>query len=90
MRIDPDNKDCDIFKTIDEIFRRIKKLANKLTNTILIDKISMGLLRLEFKSDSTIKLKAIKHIVKKKLHNYKLLCLNLLHIKNIGNVLYQF
>ena len=44
--IDPDKKDFDIFRTINEIFRHIKQS----TKQTLINKISMRLLRLEFKS----------------------------------------
>ena len=47
----------------------IKQSSNQLINQqikkTLIDKISMRLLGLEFKSDNTLKSKAIKHIVKK-------------------------
>ena len=31
IRIDPDKEDLDIFKTINNIFRHIKQLSNKLT-----------------------------------------------------------
>ena len=41
------------------------QLTKQLTKRILIDKISMRLLELEFKSDNMIKLKALKYIVKK-------------------------
>ena len=44
--IDPDIKDFDIFRTINEIFRHIKQS----TKQTLINKISMRLLRLQFKS----------------------------------------
>ena len=44
--IDPDKKDFDIFRTINEIFRHMKQS----TKQTLINKISMRLLRLEFKS----------------------------------------
>ena len=54
-------------KTINEIFRNIKQSTKKS----LINKISMRLLGLEFKSDNKIKSKAMKYIVKKILVNYK-------------------
>ena len=53
------------------MFRHIKQLSNQLTKKTLIAKISMRLLRLEFKSDNTIKSKAIKHIAKKILSHYE-------------------
>ena len=40
IRIDPDEDDFDIFKTINEIFRHIKQLTTK----IIINKISTRLL----------------------------------------------
>ena len=46
ITIDPDKKDFDIFRTINEIFRHIKQS----TKQTLINKISMRLLRSEFKS----------------------------------------
>ena len=71
IRIDPDRKNSDIFKTINEIFRHIKQLSNQLTKKTLIDKISMRFLRLEFNSDNAIKSKATKYIVKKTLPHYE-------------------
>ena len=72
IRIHPD-KDFDIFKTINKIFRHIKQSTNKA----LVNKISTRLLGLEFKSNNIIKSKAMKFIVKK----YWLI------INNNGNVL---
>ena len=55
------------------MFRPIK-LSNQLTKKPLIDKISIKLLKLEFKSDNIIKSKATKCIAKKILpHSEKLL-----------------
>ena len=54
-----------ILKTVNEIFRNIKKSSNQLTKKTLIDKILMKLLKLEFKSDNITKSKTTKHIVKK-------------------------
>ena len=51
IRINPDGKDFNILKIINEIYRHIKKLSKKS----LIDKISKGLLELEFKSNHSIK-----------------------------------
>ena len=66
IRIDPDKEEFDIFRTINEIFRHIKQSSRKT----LINKI-LKLLELEFKSDNTIKSKAMKYIVKKILPDYK-------------------
>ena len=46
IRIDPDKKDFDIFRTINEIFRHIKQSTKKT----LVNKFSKRLLGLEFKS----------------------------------------
>ena len=67
IRIDPDKEDFDIFRTINQIFKRIKQLIKKT----LINKISTWLLGLEFKSDNIIKSKAMKFIVKTILPDYK-------------------
>ena len=75
IRTDPDKKDFDIFRAINEIFRHIKQSTKKT----LINKISTRL-RLVFKSDNIIKSKAMKFIVKKK-------CCPV--ISNNGNVLCQ-
>ena len=57
IRIDPDKEDFDIFRAINEIFKHIKKS----TKNTLINKISTRLLGLEFKSNNTIKSKALKY-----------------------------
>ena len=53
IRINPDAKDFNIFKTINEIHRHIKKLTKKSTKKstkkYLIDKLSNKLLKSEFK-----------------------------------------
>ena len=53
IRINPDEKDFNIFKTKNEIFRHIKesskKSTEKSTKKSLIDELSNKLLRLEFK-----------------------------------------
>ena len=67
------------------MFRHINQLAKKT----LIKKISSGLLGLEFKSNNTIKSKAMKLIVKKTLPDYKYHCLILPNVKNYGNLLRQ-
>ena len=56
IRINPDEKDFNIFKTINEIHRYIKKSTKKS----LIDKLSNKLLRLEFKSNNSIKTKCLR------------------------------
>ena len=65
MRIDPDEEDFNIFKAINEIHRHIIKSTKKLTEKFLIDELSNKLLRLEFKSKNSIKIKFLKYIVKK-------------------------
>ena len=61
IRIDPDEEDFNIFKAINEIHRHIKKSTKKLTEKSttksLIDELSNKLLRLEFKSNTSIKIK---------------------------------
>ena len=54
-------KKISISKTINEIYKHIKKS----TKTSLIDKTSKKILELEFKSNHTIITKALKRIVKK-------------------------
>ena len=56
-----------LFKTANEIFRHIEQLTKKA----LITKVSIRLLVLELKSDSIVKSKSIKFIVKKLLPDYK-------------------
>ena len=58
IRINPDEKDFNIFKEINKIHRHIKKSS-------LIGKISKRLLELEFKSNHSIKSKCLKWVVKK-------------------------
>ena len=59
IRINPDEKDFNIFKEINKIHRHIKKSSKKS----LIGKISKRLLELEFKSDHSIKSKCFKWAV---------------------------
>ena len=71
IRINPDEKDFNIFKEINKIHRHIKKY--------LIVKIWKRLLELEFKSNHSIITKALKRVFKKhfphckkwKTHNQK-------------------
>ena len=63
IRINPDEKDFNIFKEINKIHKHIKKLFKKS----LIDKIWKKLLELEFKSNHSIITKALKRVVKKTL-----------------------
>ena len=76
IRIDPDKKEFDIHKAINEIFRHVKQLSTKT----LINKNSKRLLGSEFKSDNVIKSKVIKYIAKKILSNYESRCLILLKL----------
>ena len=62
IRINPDEKNFNIFKEINKIHRHIKKSTKKS----LIDDLSKRLLELEFKSNQSIKSKCLKWIVKEK------------------------
>ena len=64
IRINPDEKDFNIFKEINKIHRHIKKSTKK-------SHLSKMLLELEFKQHNAIKSKCIKWIVKNILPNYK-------------------
>ena len=61
IRINPDEKDFNIFKEINKIHRHIKKSSKKS----LIGKISKRLLELEFKSNQSVKSKCLKWVAKK-------------------------
>ena len=67
IRINPDEKNFNIFKEISKIHRHIKKLTKKS----LIDDLSKRLLELEFNSNYSIKSKCLKWIVKKIQPDYK-------------------
>ena len=67
IRINPDEKDFNIFREINKIHRHI----NKMTKKSLIDDILKRLLKLEFKSDHSIRSKCLKWIAKKILPDYK-------------------
>ena len=67
IRINPDEKNFNIFKEINKIHRHIKKSTKKS----LIDDLSKRLLELEFKSNHSIKSKCLKWIAKKILTDYK-------------------
>ena len=88
MKIDPDEENFYIFKTINEMFRHIKQSSDQLTKKGLIDKISMRLLGLDFKLDNTKKSKAIKYVVKIFLSNTVHLS-DFISCKNNENVLCQ-
>ena len=61
IRINPDEKDFNIFKPINEIYRHIKKSSKQS----LIENISKRLSELEFKSNHTIITKELKRVVKR-------------------------
>ena len=69
IRIDPDEENFHIFKAIYEIHRHItkstKKLTEESTKKSLIDELLNKLLRLEFKSNNSIKTKFLKYVAKK-------------------------
>ena len=67
IRINPDEKDFNIFKEINKMCRHIKKSTKKS----LIDRISKRLLELEFKQHNAIKSKCLKWIDKNILPNYQ-------------------
>ena len=76
IRINPDEKDFNIFKAKNEIFRNIKesirKSTEKSTKRSLIDELSNELLRSEFKKKKkrkSRKTKCLKYVVKKILPN---------------------
>ena len=60
IRINPDEKNFNIFKEINKINRHIEKRTKKS----LIDDLSKRLLGLKFKSNHSIKSKCLKWIVK--------------------------
>ena len=62
IRINPDEKDFDMYVEVSKIHNHIKQSSKKS----LIDKISKRLLKLESKSDHLIKSKVLKYVVKKK------------------------
>ena len=67
IRINPDEKDFNIFKEINKINRHIKKSTKKS----LIDDLSKRFLEFEFKLHNAIKSKCLKRIAKNILPNYK-------------------
>ena len=67
IKINPDEKDFNIFKEINKIRRHIKKSTKKS----LIDNLSKTLLELEFKQYNAIKSKRLKWVVKNILPNYE-------------------
>ena len=74
IRTNPDDADFDMNKLINEIHMQIIKSTKKTkvsTKKSLIDDLSKRLLKLEFKSNHSIKSKCLKWIVKNILPNYK-------------------
>ena len=75
IRINPDKPDFDDYEEFCRvsayIAESIKKQSEKSTKNSLIDDLSKGLLKLEFKSNHSIKTKCLKWIVKKILPDYK-------------------
>ena len=65
IRINPDEENFNIFKAIIEINRHIKKSTKEINKKSLIDKLLSRLLKMEFKSDDSIKTKLLKHVAKK-------------------------
>ena len=74
IRTNPDDADFDMNKLINEIHMQIIKSTKETkvsTKKSLIDDLSKRLLKLEFKSNHSIKSKCLKWIVKNILPNYK-------------------
>ena len=67
IRINPDEKNFNIVKEINKIYRHIKKSTKKS----LIDNLSKRLLEVEFQQHNIIKSKCLIWIVKNILPNYK-------------------
>ena len=69
IRINPAEKDFNIFVEIGKIqnyiTKSIKQLTEESTKNSLINELSDKLLRLEFKSNNSIKTKCLKYVVKK-------------------------
>ena len=65
----------------------MKKLTEKSSKKSLIDKTSERLLKLEFKSNHCIKLRALKCVVKKYCHYYKTCKLIVYIVENIQIIL---
>ena len=66
-RINPDEENFNIFRSVNEIHRHIKKSTKNLieesTKKSLIDQLSNKLLRLELKSSNSTKTKCLKYVV---------------------------
>ena len=63
IRTNPDDADFDINKLINQIHKHIIELTKKQTKKSLIDDLSKRLLKLEFKSDHSIKSKIVRKIL---------------------------
>ena len=68
IRINPDEQNFNIFR---EIKTKYIIILKKITRNLLIDDLSKRLLKLEFKSNHSIKSKCLKWIVKNILLDYK-------------------
>ena len=63
IRTNPDDADFDINRLINQIHKHIIELTKKQTKKSLIDDLSKRLLKLEFKSDHSIKSKIVRKIL---------------------------
>ena len=70
IRINPDKENFDIFDEIGKIQEFISDSNKKLTKKSLIEKLSIRLLSLEFKSNGSIKIKCLRYAVKKYCRKY--------------------
>ena len=74
IRINPDEKDFNIFKEINKIHTHIKKSSQKSTEKSttksLIDDLPKSLMELDLKSHFSIKSRCLKWVVKKYYQQY--------------------
>ena len=71
IRINPDEKNFDIYDGFKKILTFINEFKQKQTKKFLIDDLSKRMLELKFKQDNPIKSKCLKWIVKNILPIYK-------------------
>ena len=65
IRSNSNKENFNIFKAQNEIFKHIEESTKESTKKSLVDELSNKLLRLEFKSDNSVKIKCLKYVVKK-------------------------
>ena len=70
IRINPDEKDFNIFKEINKIKKSSQKSTEKSTTKSLIDDLPKSLMELELKSNYSIKSRCLNWVVKKYYQQY--------------------